>query len=302
MKFFNTLIATLLLVPALSLAQAEQQFNGVALNESLATVEAKLKAISKSSKVISMEQPVFPLAKSNEQHLICTDLKTKTGTISKAVFTFADDQLSYIEAHGNVQQSLTAKLSDTASTYMDYEIYQKQQLFINSKKDIAWIMTPEAMHPNLFTWENPLLNKESEKALENTGVIPSFLKMGTSFEDIHQELEANSSFTVKETLDGSDPTAQYQINCFGVNYLGFPRKVEARFGNDKLNVVWILTAKGEEDRVRQALNKQYGPPIFTDDTWEVFNNWQVALRKDKPEVLLIEQQLGLAYKASYFKK
>ena len=302
MNFFKTLLATLLLVPALSVAQAEQQFNGVSLNESLAEVQSKLKGIVKSSKVIDVKQPVFPLAENTEQHLICKGIKTKSGTLSKAVFTFSDDQLSYIEAHGNVQQSLTAKLSDTASTYMDYKIYQKQNLFINTKKDIAWIMTPEAMHPNLFTWENPYLNKKKEKALENTGLIPNFLEMGATFENIKNDLEANSSFTIKETLDGSDPTAQYQINCFGVNYLGFPRKVEARFGDDKLNVVWILTAKAEEDRIRQALIKQYGPPIFQDEAWEVFNNWQVALRKDKPEVLLIEQQLGLAYKASYFKQ
>jgi hypothetical protein len=38
------------------------------------------------------------------------------------------------------------------------------------------------------------------------------------------------------------------------------------------------------------------------EVWEVFNSWQVALRKDKPEVLLIEQKLGLEYKTSYFKQ
>jgi hypothetical protein len=112
----------------------------------------------------------------------------------------------------------------------------------------------------------------------------------------------NSEFTYIEKLDDSDPNAQLQINCFGVDYLGFPRKIEARFGNKKLNVVWILTAKAEEDRIRQALINQYGKPIFVNDDWEIFNNWQVALRKDKPEVLLMEQNIGLEYKSSYFKQ
>ena len=81
-------------------------------------------------------------------------------------------------------------------------------------------------------------------------------------DEIKPVLESNSDFINIEELDGSDPNAQLQINCFGINYFGFPRKIEARFGDDKLNVVWILTAKGEEDRKRKALTHQYGKPIF----------------------------------------
>lgn len=272
------------------------------MNESLATVQAKLKDIVATSKVIDVKKPVFPLAKDKEQHLICSEIKTETGTISKAVFTFSDDRLMYIEAHGHVNKSLAAKLTDTALNYMGYEVYFKQKLFIHSKKDMAWILTDESLHPNLFVWQNPYLKTEKPEAMPNSGLIPAFLQMGATFNELQSSLEANSTFTLKEDLDGSDPNAQYQINCFGVNYLGFPRKAEARFGNDKLNVVWILTGKGEEDRVRQALIKQYGPAIFTDDVWEVFHNWQVALRKDKPEVLLMEQEIGLGYKKSYFKQ
>jgi hypothetical protein len=272
------------------------------MNESLATVQTKLKAIVATSKVITVKHTVFPLAKDKEQHLICSDVKTESGTIRKAVFTFADDQLTNIEARGNVVQSLSTKLTDTAINYMDYTIYQKQMLLINSKKDIAWILTDEAMFSHLFTWENPYLDIKRREALPNTGLVPAFLQMGASFEDLQASFKANSTFTFKQDLDGSDPNAQYQINCFGVNYLGFPRKAEARFGDDKLNVVWILLGKAEEDRVRQALIKQYGPPIFTDDIWEVYNNWQVAQRKDKPEILLMTQEIGLSYKKSYFKQ
>ncbi len=301
MKHPKTLLTTLLIIPTLFFAQAEQQFNGVNMHESLATVQTKLKDIVASSKVITVKNTVFPLAKDKEQHLICSELKTETGTIRKAVFTFADDELTNIEARGNVE-SLSAKLTDTAINYMDYTVYQKQMLLIYPKKDIAWIMTEEAKFCHLFTWENPYLDDKQSEALPNTGLVPAFLQMGAAFEDLAASLEANSSFTFKQDLDGSDPNAQYQINCFGVNYLGFPRKAEARFGDDKLNVVWILLGKAEEDRVRQALIKQYGPPIFIDDVWEVYNNWQVAQRKDKPEILLMEQEIGLGYKKSYFKQ
>jgi hypothetical protein len=145
------------------------------------------------------------------------------------------------------------------------------------------------------------LGKENVNS-EDSNLIPEFIKMGAAIEELRSVFDAKSKFTNTQELDGSDPNAQLQINCFGVDYLGFPRKIEARFGNGILNVVWILTGKGEEDRIRKALIAQFGVPIYTNEDWEIFNNWQVGLRKDKPEVLLMEQSIGLQYKTSYFKQ
>ncbi len=301
----NELLALIfILLPIILIAQVETIFNNVRLDESLVIVKEKLKSISESSNVISVDNTSFPLAKDTEEHLICTNIKTKNGAIEKAVFTFADDKLSYIEASGNTYNVFASKRKDTARTYMDYEVYFKDKLFLNKKKDIVWILNQEAMHTNLFTWENPYLNSDyrAKPVSKTSDKIPEFLKMGASIEELKPLFEANSKFTNTEELDGSDPNAQLQINCFGVDYLGFPRKVEGRFGDGKLNVVWILTAKGEEDRIRKALVEQYGKAIFTTDEWEIYNNWQVGLRKDKPEVLLMTQKIGLEYKTSYFKQ
>ena len=112
--------------------------------------------------------------------------------------------------------------------------------------------------------------------------------------------EENAAFINILELDGSDPHAQIQIDCFGIDYAGFPRKIEARFGDGRLNVVWILTGEGEEDRIRQKLKREYGNIIYKNDAWEVFHNWQVLLRKDKPEVLLVTPELGQLYKKEYF--
>jgi len=293
-----------IILPVILFAQAEIIFNDIKLDESLKTVKEKLISISESTNVITINNPRFPLAKDTEEHLICTNIKTENGTIKRAVFTFADDKLSYIEARGNTYKVFASKRKDTARTYMDYDVYFKDKLFLNKKKDIAWVLNKGSMHTNLFTWENPYLNSDYKtKTVTNTSdKIPTFLKMGASIEELNPLFEANSNFTNTEKLDGSDPNAQLQINCFGVDYLGFPRKVEARFGDNKLNVVWILTAKGEGDRIRKALITQYGKPIFTNDEWEIYNNWQVGLRKDKPEVLLMTQKIGLEYKSSYFKQ
>jgi len=296
------ILSILLCFPLLLIAQAESVFNTVVFNDSLEKVTEKLSAISNTATLFSPENVMYPLAKNKEDHLVCTKVKTNNGIIDKVVFTFSDDKLSYIYAKGNVYKTFTEHRKDTARTYMDYKVYVKDKLFIKQKEDVAWIITDEGMHTNLFAWENPYLN-ETYSAKPNKSVnIPQFLKMGETLETLKPILESNSNFTNTEELDGSDPNAQLQINCFGVDYLGFPRKVEARFGNEKLNVVWILTAKGEEDRIRKALTTQYGKPIFVNDDWEIFNNWQVGLRKDKPEVLLMEQSIGLEYKTSYFKQ
>jgi hypothetical protein len=286
-------------------AQVESIFNDIRLNQSLQVVTQKLSKISESSNVISVDKPSFPLANSKEEHLVCTQVKTDNGIISSVVFTFADDKLKYIEARGNARKTLTKMLTDTTRTYLDYDVYVADKLFLKKKEDAAWILTQEGMHTGLFAWENPYLNPDTKNEIKSkySSEIPAFIKMGASFDELKHVLEANSNFTNTEKLDGTDPNAQIQINCFGVDYLGFPRTFETRFGNNILNVVWILTGKGEEDRIRNALTNQYGKPIFINDNWEIFNNWQVALRKDKPEVLLMEKKIGLEYKTtSYFKQ
>jgi hypothetical protein len=293
-----------LLFPLVFSAQVESVFNDIRLNQSLQVVAQKLSEISENSNVISVDKPSFPLANSKEEHLVCSQVKTANGIINSVVFTFADDKLKYIEARGNVVKALTSKLTDTARTYLNYDAYVTEKLFLKKNDDIAWILTQEAMRNYLFAWENPYLNPDykNETKSKSSSQIPTFIKMGASFDELKPLFEVNSAFTSTEKLDGTDPNAQIQINCFGVDYLGFPRTFETRFGNNILNVVWILTGKGEEDRIRKALTNQYGKSIFVNDDWEIFNNWQVALRKDKPEVLLMEKKIGLEYKTSLFKQ
>lgn len=291
-----------LLLPLLTFSQIQTIFNNVALGDNKEQVLQKVSSISKTTNVIAAKTTRFPIAKNTETHLVCTDIKTEHGTIEKAIFTFADDKLTHIEARGNAVKTFESTQKDTAITYLDYKVYVNKKLFLNKKKDIAWILSDEGMHLNLFTWENPYFNNNNMADSNVTEEIPGFIQMGANIDTLKPILEANSAFINTEKLDGSDPNAQVQINCFSVEYLGFPRKIEARFGNNKLNTVWILTGKGEENRIRQALTKQYGKPIFTNDDWEIFNNWQVGLRKDKPEILLLTQELGLFYKKEFFKQ
>ena len=285
-------------------AQSEILFNGVELQESVQSAKAKMGPFAEKLEIFEIENPTFPLSKNLETHLVLSNYKSGYGTISELVFTFADDKLVYIQAYGNAVESITSKRKDTAQTYMNYKFYPNDGIVARPSEDKVWILSKDAMHPNLFTWDNPFLpsNKELKKAHNPSAKIPDFIKMGGNLEQLKPYLESESVFTNSMELDGSDPNAQLQIDCFGIEYAGFPRKFEARFGDGKLNVVWILTGKGEEDRIRQKLILEYGPVIFKDDNWEVFNNWQVMLRKDKPEVLVLTEELAAFYKKDYFKQ
>ena len=305
MRRINYLLILLsLTAPFLLCAQVESVFNDIRMKDPLQTVAQKLEDVSEDTRIISVEDPRFPLALKQEEHLVCTNVKTDLGLISRVVFTFADDRLEYILSEGNVVSVFAEKRKDTSMVYMDYEVYFTDKLFLNKKKDLAWILTEEASHPNLFTWVNPYIDPEFQPDAQSiySTRIPSFLEMGSSLDEMKPVLEKHSEFTYTQELDGSDPNAQVQVDCFGVEYLGFPRKVEARFGDNKLNVVWILTGKGDEERIRKALIDEYGQPIYVNEDWEIFHDWQVGLRKDKPEVLLMEKSIGLYYKTSYFKQ
>ncbi|MEM1339188.1 MAG: hypothetical protein AAF634_02610 [Bacteroidota bacterium] len=286
------------------LAQLPTTLDNISFYDSLEEVKTQIGNDVLSQTVLALEQPIFPLAKELETHLLCTNLKTANGTLAQVVFTFADNQLQYIEARGGAISTLLDSQQDTLITFMHYQASPENRIFAVPKKDQVWMVSPEAAHCNLFAWENPYLTANGPAATSylQSAAIPDFIEMGGEFDRLRPLLEANSSFVYERKLDGSDPNAQIQLDCFGVEYAGFPRKVEARFGNGKLNTVWILTGKGEEDRIRQKLQERYGAPVFTNADWEIFENWTVGLRKDKPEVLLLTPELGQFYKTEFFKQ
>lgn len=297
------LLVIFLFISFISQAQVSTIFNGVKFDESLLDVQKKLSEISNDVRLIKIATPSFPLSKNKEEHLIASMVNLKNGIIDKVVFTFADDKLCYIQAKGNVIKALTSNIKSEVKTYLDYQIYTSDLLFINKKKDVAWLLTPESAHPNLFTWDNPYLSSNNSIEIKyNPAVkIPNFIKMGGSIDFLIPLLKNNSALINVEKLVETDSITKTQVNCFGIEYAGFPRKFEARFENNKLNMVWILTGKGEENRMREKLTEEYGKALFINDSWEVFNNWTVLLRKDKPEILLLTKELGLMYKKQYSK-
>ena len=297
-------ICFLILGGTISSAQSESVFHGIRMGDNLQEVKAKLTPYFRTLTEEVASTPVFPLAEEIESHLIGVDGETERGIVEEVAFTFADNKLSLIQAKGNAYKVICAGLKDTAKTFMHYKVFWGDLTIADISEDKVWILTEEAAHPNLFAWHNPYLPSEGgqSKDYNKSGAIPDFIQMGAGLDKMQPLLESASDFTYLRELGPEDPNAQVQIDCFGIEYAGFPRKFEARFGDGKLNTIWILTAKAEEERIREKLIAVYGQPIFKDDAWEAFHNWQVFLRKDKPEVLLLTQELGAHYKKDYFKQ
>lgn len=291
-----------LLTTTIAFAQSETIFNSIKFNDTRNSVIKKIEEISASTKLVNVKSPSFSIAKKTESHLIAENVNIKNEVLKRVVFTFSDGVLSFISVKGNVK-ILEAHQNEQPKEFINFQVYFKSLLFLNLKEDKAWFLTNKSVHPNLFAWSNPYLNKQFKKPTYNSSArLPKFLSMGENYSKALATFKKKSLFIQIDTLDGKDPNAQIQINSFGIEFAGFPRKFEARFGDNKLNVIWVLTAKEEENRVRKELIKAYGKPVFKNNDWEIYNNWTVGLRKDKPEVLFLTQKLGLKYKKEIFKQ
>ena len=242
----------------------------------------------------------FPMARKAEEHWVLEGFKEDHGTLDRMVLTFADGELVFVQVSGGVND-WTEQVSDTAySEYRDFRFYKEKGIVLKSSEDKAWLLNETGLHLNLFAWDHPMLNGESWPEYSNQVEVPDFLRMGARLDELEPLLQDASQFIYKQELDGSDPNADLQLDCFGVEYGGYVRKAEARFGKGQLNAVWILTAKEEESRLRALLKSTYGAPVFTSEDWEAYHGWQVFLRKDKPEILFLTEALGQYYKKEFF--
>ncbi len=301
MTAIRTILIVLLIIAAgEARSQTEGPLDGVQLGMDEAAVQAVLSAQGLQAETFEPETVSFPLAGESEIHWVVRSFRTAGHTLEYLALTFADNRLVFIQAKGGVMSLLEAHPRVSFNSYDAYRFYEDWSLVARPDTDRFWQLTPEGMHLNLFAWEHPMLAGTAWPAYANRVEIPEYLEMGAPLERLEPLMEVASTFIIRETLDGSDPNAQLQLNCYGIPYAGFARKAEARFGDGRLNVVWILTAKAEEGRIRQQLRAAYGQPVFVSEAWEAYQNWQVFLRKDKPEVLFLTAALGQHYKKEYF--
>lgn len=271
------------------------------LGDNLQSAEAKLKEFCGNITVLDTASPLFPLAANKEQHLICDQYKDSYLAFGKAVLVIADDQFVQMEAIDVSVTPIKSALGETSSRYLDMNIYSKGTYWLDEKnKRFVWLHE-DAKHPNLFSWHNPYLT-DSEFQPPNALIeIPALLDFDQNLEELEPLFFEQCSQTRKERHDKvwlpNKPEVQIQINCFGYRFAGFERKMEAVFGDGSLQLVWILTAKAEEQRLRELLVNRWGAPEIHTDKWEVYNEGRISLRKDKPELLVLSDQMIPLYRS-----
>jgi hypothetical protein len=116
-------LVILLFISQLAQAQICTIFNGVEFGEPLIKVQEKVSAISENIRIMNVNNPSFPLSKNKEEHLIACIVKLKNGTIERVLFTFSDDKLRFIQAIGNVVNSIASESKNEAKTYLNYQVY-----------------------------------------------------------------------------------------------------------------------------------------------------------------------------------
>jgi len=84
---------------------------------------------------------------------------------------------------------------------------------------------------------------------------------------------------------------QLQIDCEGFMFFGKPRHAEFVIGDDRLQMVWIMTGADEDAALLQAMTAAYGAPDRRNKTYDAFTAQRAALRLDRHEVLFYAPDL-----------
>lgn len=271
----------------------EGALSGLDFGRTVAEARESLASDCAALEIDGPREPRLPMSRSTETRAVCRGYAAvSSGT--DAVFSFSDDSLTLVELRGGgVADSLADRATGERFELESLVGWPESGLILDPARDVAWLVAPSGFHPQAYLWESPHLHPTPEPTVESAAK-PTELVFGAPFHAVHEALAPRCRWTRVKPIDPpslpGDPTTQTQIDCFGLSYAGGPRKVEAVFADERLALVWILTGAAEEDRVREALVEAYGPADLVTDAIERFGEG-VVLRKDKPEVLFLSEEM-----------
>ncbi len=243
---------------------------------------------------LAMEATRFPIASEQEAHIRCDTVTLADGRrMASAMLTFADDALVMIEARGNA--GAMRPEGDPNASVNGYDVFFGQRFAHRAQSDQAWLMRGDAFQAFLLFWDNPAWSSADLTSPAIPFHIPEEIRFGVAFDDIMASLDSVCQFTLVQEIEeiwlGTEPAEQRQIDCFGYEISGYPRKLEFVFGDGQLEQMWVMFGAADIPRLREELTARYGEPIFVDETYEAFDGWRIALRKDIPEILMTSERL-----------
>jgi hypothetical protein len=118
--------------------------------------------------------------------------------------------------------------------------------------------------------------------------MPEVIHWGASTAEMQAFLAGKCEQMVVRKVDPpflDNTKKQTQIDCEGFVFLGKPRHSEFVIGDERLKMVWIMTAPDEDAELRGAMIAEYGQPDHRNKTYDAFVAHRAALRLDRHEVL-----------------
>lgn len=302
----KTLMAVML-VAAIGLSDSHADetavIAGLRMGADQVSVQDLLQQLCDSVTVVNHDEVTFPLASETETHLVCDGYSGAPIAFDKAAFVIADGGLVWMQALNIDIDSANAVLGEPDGEYLRMNNYHDGTIWLDTRNRNLYWLSMEARHPNLFAWSNPNLGNEAVGGENNSTKIPALLDFSASLDELRPLFEAQCQQIVVHENERvwlpHKPETQVQIDCFGVPFAGFERKFEAVFGDGKLEVIWVLTGKPEEDRLREYLTRDWGNPTLVNDSWEIFGDGRISLYKDKPEFLILSDDMIPLYQEEF---
>jgi hypothetical protein len=292
-----------LVIPFSALGQSVELVEGITMGASSADVVEAASRFCESHSVIHAEAVRYPLAGDSEEYVICEGYSGGPLGFERAAFVLADDRLSQVEAFGVGEEELNALMEKPDGEYLGMVYFGRGSVWLDAGAGRMTWLTESALHPNLFAWSVPQLSETAIEAIGDSTEIPVFIDFNASLDALEPAFERNCSGTARLESHNpwlpNGPDTQVQIDCFGVPFGGFPRKFELVFGDGNLQVIWVLTGKPEQERMLELLRRDWGEPDLVNDGWEVFGGGRISLRKDKPEFLILSEEMIPFYQDTF---
>lgn len=237
----------------------------------------------------------FPVSETAEVHLLCTGLTMSGSELRPAtVYTFADGELVMIEARG--AGSELAPAPEPAMQMDVFDVFPEQGVIINRERDQTWYFGDLKLANIFIFWDNPVWDGSGGAAVNTEWFLPPEAVWGESAESVMDALGEKCVLMMHRAIDEvwlrTEPAEQHQIDCFGYEIAGYPRKLEFVFGDNELEQIWLLFGPADIARTRVHFSREFGAPVHVDDRLEAFEGWHVAIRKDVPEILMGSPRLA----------
>tara|TARA_R110002073_G_scaffold335484_1_gene527575 strand:- start:84 stop:995 length:912 start_codon:yes stop_codon:yes gene_type:complete len=300
MRFIQCL-ACLLALALVPVATAEAlPIDGIAIGQSESDGRAALDAACQAVTRIEIAETRFPMARFSEVHLRCESLTLANGQAGgDALLTFADDALVMLEYRGAVDAFAPDR--EPAGAVGEFEAFVPDWIVVNRATGQAFVLASPELLTLAVAWDNPAWVTDTLTAPQGESAIPDGFAFGAALEDVSALADDQCGLVQLEMIDEiwleTGPAVQHQINCYGVDMGGYPRKFELVFGDGHLEQMWILFSQMDIPRLRADLTERFGPAIHVDETYEAFNGWRIAIRKDNPELRVGSEALAAIWQS-----